>query len=565
MSDFLSGISKAKTTLDVIEFCERAIPRALKLYADHKHTQEFMEAIHKQNPNAQTVNAENAAFYETTGLGSKEIQERLHKHNIPNIGVEMTEGGRTVIAVPKQFAAQANLILGQTAIINDAHQGNLGEQLPTEQQQFLKQISTHKDSVPSPVATRALTSGQVEAMELSPGAALGLQARLQRDGIASTAFTNTQTGKTTVCFDKIFTAQAQAAFRELERTPTELSRNDFMKKNLGESIVEKTGITEGQMRIMRAELMGSGLQYNAERQDNGTFTVRFPQKEAAVIAPAIIRATAITNGRNGPAVEAHAAHITETARSVADKAADAQPCYVADAQKPENHFTIDKTGMRDAAGKLVVGKQDPNFEAHVYAATMKMQAPIVKDGDKLAGKGVEDVFTREEIVAAKEGAALANPDQASVLAGQVACLAVQPDLAKPNADVAQVMNDAANVVKTMANGIEEEGYRLSPEELKDVAYIPGDRVPDSVTEFVHSVSGLTPDERTALSDAFNKTADSMSGCSTRTVGKHDASLEDIGHTLEAQERGEEYDITPRGNDTPTFGNDEEPVIGVEDV
>jgi hypothetical protein len=305
-----------------------------------------------------------------------------------------------------------------------------------------------------------------------------------------------------------------------------------MARNMGQPIVEKAGITEGQMRLIRNDLMGSGLQYNAERQADGTFTLRYPQKEMPTVTPAVVNAIVVTNGRNGKAFEEHAAHITEVSRQAADKARDGTPCYIVDANDPANHFTIDKTGLRDASNKLIVGRQDEKFEAHVYAATSQMKAPIAKSVDKITGQPVEDVFTREEIIAAKEGAALANPDQASLLAGQVVCLSIQPNLAQPNASISNVVNQAAMSVQTMANGIEEDGYRLSPPELKNLTHIPGDAMPDEVVEFIHSVHGLTPEELTNLSDSFRQTAAAMSdGFSSKQVGVQDKSLKDIQNEL----------------------------------
>lgn len=562
MNAYLSGVNKLLGYAHTLEAVEHIFKDMLKMHKENNKLKDFFEAIKAQDPQATSVTQENAAFYSVEGKGPNAITPLLSKCNIPHAVVENNKDGKTYIAVPKQYAAQANYIIGQQQLITNKSCGNNGEQLPPEQQELVKRIAEKRDpnNPLNELATDALTSDNVVAFETSPGMALGLQQKLKERGINSSCVTNNATGKTTVFVHKIYGLQLEQAHLELLRTPTELNRNDFMKNNLGNQIVEKTGITEAQMQHIRAGLMGSGLQYNAERQDNGTYTLRFPQKQAPVMAPAIIRSIAETNGRNKDAIEVHAVHRTEVARTVSEKAGEGQPCHVADAQHPENNFSIDKTGLRDSSGTLVVGKQDPAFEATAYAYTMRMQAPIVKDGDKLAGKGIEDVFTREEIVAAKKGAALANPDQASVLAGQVACLAVQAELAKPNADVAHAMNDAANVVKTMANGIEEEGYRLSPEELKDLAHIPGDRVPDSVKEFVDCVSKLSPDERKNLSTALNKTADSMmDGVKKRTVQKQDVSLEDIGQALDSHEK----DI-PSRDDTPVAEFDDN-VIGVGDV
>jgi hypothetical protein len=170
-----------------------------------------------------------------------------------------------------------------------------------------------------------------------------------------------------------------------------------------------------------------------------------------------------------------------------------------------------------------------------------MESPIVKSVEKSGFK--VGIFTLDEINRAKQGAALAKPSEAQVIAAQLATTKVTTSLQQPDASIAQVINDTANTCRSMADAVEEENYRYDPEELADKIDLHRDRTPEVVIEFNDTIHKLTPDEKTSLSDALRKTSDTLAGgFKARQVQKQDLALNDLRRELE------EFDMNQDGID-----------------
>lgn len=231
-----------------------------------------------------------------------------------------------------------------------------------------------------------------------------------------------------------------------------------------------------------------------------TYTIHYPADKAHLVAPKIFESHIRTNGLNHEQIEAFAQQKNHDIHQIAAKAANGDRLIFGDATNKDNYFTTDSMGMRDNNGKLVVSRNDKHFEAKVFAAAMRMKAPITKANPD--GKGMEDMFTREEIMKAQENVAKSSPTQADVAAAKIATLAVQPDVTAPNHSLAEINQSTSNGLKGIANALESTRHELNPEELAEVLQLK----PEEVEDFCGKMNALSPEDRAMYAEAFRTTA-----------------------------------------------------------
>jgi hypothetical protein len=157
-----------------------------------------------------------------------------------------------------------------------------------------------------------------------------------------------------------------------------------------------------------------------------------------------------------------------------------------------------------------------------------MKAPITKANPD--GKGMEDMFTREEIMKAQENVAKSSPTQADVAAAKIATLAVQPDVTAPNHSLAEINQSTSNGLKGIANALESTRHELNPEELAEVLQLK----PEEVEDFCGKMNALPPEERAMYAEAFRATAmqHDAAAPTVDVVGVQDLPLPELGEAME---------------------------------
>ena len=520
MSDFNSGMSQMRKIYSIVDALADAGEALHESAADKQQFKEFKKNLQHDNPSKPVMNNKNTVFYETTGIGHQKIQKLFNDSKIPNAAFIRESDGKTVVAVPSQYSKQTNILLGAHSATQPQHATN------PQEQKLLKILKENnaKGTFPSPLVTRGLKSGYVSVYAMSPGACTGMSKKLTEASIPH-ATVASKDGTHYIMTNSAFNPQFDIMHKQLQQSQSMLPRAEFMKQNLGENIVEHTYITEGQARALREQLQGAGLGCNLERQSTianaqmqsmkencpglagEMYTLRYNASQAKYIEPIIASTLVQCNGANRDALESNAIAIKSLAQQTSNLAAQQHSMVIVDAMNPERRFSIDKSGMRDAQGNLVTTPQSKEYQAQVYAAVYGMKQPMMKEVENPTKHRIEDVFTREEIAKAQAGWAQTQPDEAGLAAGRLASLKVTSDLSAPNAEIANICNDAALTAETLSNGIEDNTYRYSAEEIYDILNIQDVTDAEGVIKKVQETKEFKPEQKAQLEKLIKQDPD----------------------------------------------------------
>ena len=539
MADFDVGMSKIRQLYKILNMSPDLLKCIRDGIKDAKELKNFESHLIQTNPKHPVVNQDNATFYDVSGLGADKMRQVLQQFKIPSAQFVEQQSGATVLVVPKQYEQQANKMIAQDQALS------ITPAIYAKcDRQSIDKMLANAVTAPAPTAVAAMAHGTALTKTFDSARYIPLVDKMKEAAIPMAIVHNRKDNTTTIIFDKAYALQVSKMDRDIEiaKKPAELSYGDFMKANLGREIVERTDITEGQARLIRSDLCGSSLGYNLEKQQNGTYTLRYEARHAQYVEPITASAFIRSNGENREALEMQSHYITQQAETARDAAINKQNMSFCDAKEPERVYTIDQDkGLIGPDGKVIVKQSDPQFADKVYTVVNQMESPIVKSVEKSGFK--VGIFTLDEINRAKQGAALAKPSEAQVIAAQLATTKITSSLQQPDASIAQVINDTANTCRSMADAVEEENYRYDPEELADKIDLHRDRTPEVVIEFNDTIHKLTPDEKTSLSDALRKTSDTLAGgFKARQVQKQDLALNDLRRELE------EFDMNQDGID-----------------
>lgn len=520
MSEFSAGMSRMRKAIHIVESLGKFYKLLQDSHNEQAHLAAFEQALQQKDPTNPVMSEQNATFYETTGIGSQKMQKMLDDIKIPNATYVRESDGKTIIAVPKQYSCQANVALGAYKATQTTHA------LSEQEKKLLKILESNKSSgtLPSPLVTRGLKSGHVSVYSMSPGTSLAMSKKLSDASIPHATVT-AKDGTCYIMVNNMYNHQFSTFENELQQSRSFVSRTEFMKKNVGQEVVEHQHLTEGQALAVREKLMGAGFECNLEHQSNiananiqamrervpglagDTYVLRYNSQYAKQIEPMIAATLVSCNGANRDAVELHAVQINNIAHDTLSRANQNQSIFIVDAMHPDNRFSIDKSGLRNSAGELIASPQSKQYDAQIYATVKSMTCPMVKEVASPVNKRMEDVFTREEIAKAQEGWARTQPDEAGLAASKLAALKVSADLSAENVNIANVCNDAALAAETLSNGIEEGTYRYSAEEIYKIMDMHNIHDAEEVIKQVQDAQGLTPQEKTQLTKLIKEDPD----------------------------------------------------------
>jgi hypothetical protein len=511
MSEFDAGMSRMRKAIHIVESLGKLYKLLQDSRSENEHLMAFAQALQQKDPTNPIVNEGNVVFYDTAGIGPNEIQKFLDEKKIPNATYIQESDGHTVIAVPKQYSYQANVVLGAYKAVQPTHAIN------EQEKELLKVLENNKASgtMPSPLVTRGLKSGYVSIYSMSPGASIAMSKKLSEASIPHATVT-TNDGTHHIITNSMYNHQFSKFENELHKSSSFISRPEFMKKNVGQQVIEHKNLTEGQVFVLRKQLIGSGFECNLERQSNivnanmqamreqvpgltgDTYVLRYNAEYAKQIEPMVAATLVQCNGINRDALETYATRLNNIAHHTLSQANQGQSLFIVDAIHPDKRLSIDKSGLRDSTGTLIASPQSKQYGAQVHAAIKSMTYPITKEVTSPGGKRMEDVFTREEIAKAQEGWARTQPDEAGLAASKLAALKVSTDLSAANANIANVCNDAALTAETLSNGIEEGTYRYSAEEVYKIMDMTNIHDAEGVTKQVQELQDLDKSEKTYL-------------------------------------------------------------------
>ncbi len=561
MAEFNSGMSEVRKFTRTLELLSKAVKNLAENHRDMQHYKNFEKQLVQTDPKNPVMNESNTVFYDVTGVGPTKMGEVLDAAKIPHAAFLDPKTGTSVVAVPKQFELQANLILAKSNELKVTP-----AQLLPKDAAMIKKMVSNMMQTPSALVMASIQNGTAVTKTFDSARWMPLAQQMEKDGIPFAVMKNSKDGTTSLIFDQQYLNQVQGIDLRIEKAkpPAELSYAEFMQKNLGQNIVERSGLSEGQLKTFRDQMRGSCAEYNVQRQNNGMYTIRYNAKQAAYIEPVMTHTLVLTNGVNaqgqplrstregemGP-VDRYADYVRHQAEMAYTAANNGKQMVIADATRTDargnltySYLVTDK-GLLGHDGKLIVSKNDPKFAATVHSVTSQMKAPVVHEAADGERPSI-GLCQRDEIQRAKAAHADAVPSDASIMAAQIATLKVTHELSQPNASVEQCINNTANFMQNLANGIEEESFRLDPEELKDEPTLHGPEKPEKVVEFEDTVHKLQPAEKSALSEGMRRTSNELAGGITaRAVSKNDLSVEKIRDALEHEEELSRADMDDR--------------------
>lgn len=568
MAEFNTGMSKVRQADRTLELILKAIKGIQDQHRDTVHYKEFVKQLSQTDPKHPVMNESNTAFY-VNGIGPDKTQELLDKFNVPNQRFLDQKTGLTVVAVPMEYQAQANRIFA-------AHNTLSAAQLLPQNPEALQRLTANMMRTPSESVIASMNAGTAVCKTFDSARWMPLAQKMDAAKIPFGIVKNSKDGTTSLIFDSDYAPTVDKLDVAIEKTrkPAELSYADFMQRNLGQPIVERTGLSDGQLREFRQKMCGSCAEYNVQNNPDGTHTVRYNAKQAAYIEPTMTEVVVCSQGLNRdgkplqPALDAHAQYVGVQAQLAFETAKTKQPMVIGDAEmttkqgQPLVVYKVDEKGLTGPDGKIMVRRDDPLFAETVHSVTSQMKAPVVhtfKEGESIDTRA----FTNAEIAAAKQSHAEAMPSDASVMASQLAAMKVTTELTKPNANIEQALNNTASFMQTLANGIEEENFRLGPGELKDEYSLHGPEKPEKVVEFEDTVHKLQPEEKTMLSEGLRESSKKMTGpCAVRTPGIQDLGLQQVGQALDREDHGidevgghDEHGIDVADIDVPSLEGD----------
>ena len=506
MADLNQGTQRLSQVNSVLKALTEVYKYTKEMYADSKALKQFSESLQQTDPKHPVMDETNMTVYSTKGMDIEKTRDLLKRCNIPSVMVTNKQG-ELFVAVPKQFGKQANLILG---VKDQLEQTDPADFTPQEKT-LLKRLtsgekipSSELAQLPAPIVTQSLLSGKLNAYEGQPKSLYPqvLGGEMKQESIPFAMVDKPATETQMIMFHSRYTPQVDSIDATLQRQPTEVSPDAFVKNNLGKEVVHKSGLTAAQVQDFREAMAGSVAGFYIEKPSGSeqTYTIHYPADKAHLVAPKIFESYIRTNGLNHEQIEAFAQQKHHDAFQIATKAANGESLIFGDAANKDNYFTTDKTGLRDSNGQLVVSNTDDHFKGKVFSAAMRMKAPITKANP--AGKNMDGMFTVEEIMKAQETAAKSSPTQADIAAAKIATFAVQPDVTAPNHSLAEINKSTSNNLKGIANALESTRHELNPKELAEVLQLK----PEEVEDFCGKMNALPPEERAMYAEAFRATA-----------------------------------------------------------
>lgn len=524
MADLDVGFSQIRRMLHAYDFAKEVYEAIKKHSEEADRVNKFIGKLQQSDPQNPVIDDSNVAFYNTEGMGCEKMDEILSDCNIPHVLMTKKDTGETLMAVPKQYQPLASLMLATERSVSEKGQSSTAEQA------VLK--SAQGETNASKIVTLALAQKDTVVLQSSKAHNMAIHNELQRSDIPH-AYGLLPNGNHYILVAPTEKEQLRHAQDELRKKQTLLKYDEFMRKNIGVSIVEQS-ITNAQARIINDRLAGSCLGYNME-QKGDNWTIRYREDQTAYIAPEMARAMILTNGQNSVPMEEHANNVKALAQQAKDYATMGERFVIADANNPEHFFVVDKDGLKTTDGQIVARQKDKHFEAKVFAEVYQSEAPLIKKTD--ANAPIDNIFSVDEIARAKEGAAMANPEECTVIASELVCLKMETAANAPHATSISVMNAGIDSCNKLANAIEEDFARMNvSEKAKEMGMSKSE---------VAQLQGLSAPQKESLANALRQTHDAMlAPLNTRTLGVQDQSLADINKMFDQSERGFE----PREND-----------------
>lgn len=531
MADLSIGANYAATLNSVARGMKEVYDFATEMLSDAKARQQFLASLQQTDPKHPVMDETNITVYSTKGMDIEKTRDLLKRCNIPSTMVTNKQG-ELFVAVPKQFAKQANFLFG----VHDKLEQTDPSTMTPENKALLKQLTSGKAPIdpntlpqlPAPTASKYLLEGKVQAYKTTQPNSMYVQTlamELRKAGVPLAVVTINR-NQTMLMVHPRYAPKVDLIDHQLQKQPTELSHHDFIDANMGQSVVKYTNLTPAQVADFRESTRGSSIGYYVEKNGD-TFTLHYPENKAHLVAPKLYESIIRNSGVKQPEIEAFAQKRSHEIQQIVSKASNGERMMFGDATNTKNCFTTDSMGLRDNNGKLVVSRNDPHYEARVYAEAMKMKAPLVKKDP--SGHTMEDVFTREEIAKAQESAAKASPTKADVAAAKIATLFVQPDVTAPNHTLAEINQTVAGNMKGIANALEATGHALNAEEMSEVLKVPK----EDVKELCVAINQMSDEERMQMAQSMRDTADTaiMQHVDVRTVGPHDGTRRQIEEAL----------------------------------
>lgn len=533
MNSLTQGTQRMAQVQSALKAMKEIYKYAAEMLSDTKALKQFEASLQQTDPKHKVMDETNITVYSTKGMDIAKTRDLLKRCNIPSVMVTNKQG-ELFVAVPKQFAKQANLLMG----LKDQLDHTNPDDLTPQEQALLKRLtsgdkisSSELAQLPAPIVTQPLLSGKLNAYEGQPKSLYPqvLGGEMKQESIPFAMVNKPATETQMIMFHSRYTPQVNSIDASLQLERTEVSHDAFVKDNLGKDVVHQSGLTLAQVHDFRESTRGSVAGYYIEKPSGSeqTYTVHYPADKAHIVAPKLYESMIRNSGLNQDQIEAFAQQKNHDAHQIAAKAANGDKQVFGDATNTQNSFTTDSMGMRDSNGRLVVSRNDEHFEAKVYAAAMRMKAPLAKSNPD--GKNMEDMFTREELMKAQENAAKSSPTQADVAAAKIATLSVQPDVTSPNHSLAEINQSTSNTLKGVANALESTEHALNPEELGEVLHLP----PEEVADLCKQINAITPDERVILAQGMRELAEQCaSQPAVTTIGEQDLPLHEMAEAME---------------------------------
>jgi hypothetical protein len=534
-----------KTAELAIRFKEDLCKQVGAAIKESRNNKQFMRETGIKSPTE--ITPDNISLYSATsqmysveGLGVETMSRMCQQAKIPHITVpwtgENSHEGQVLVAIPKKYERQANEIFSRQLSLS-SHAPGL-QTLDDAQQALVKRISHDSDAIKTLVNDKYFTE-----METSASHALGLQKRFEENGILCVIGEHTD-GKCTMYVPRMFGPQAALLDEQIKRTRPELSRNEFGGLLSGnELLVEHKGVTEAELAFFREKVVESGIQYCVEGTPQGNYTLKYKAQDERYLGQALYSSMMEAGGAKAEARNNYFTQKATISQQVAD-IGKKHACVIIDAADPSqaHDIYIDSAGMHSMDGKLIMSASSRHFDVAVQAKIQEMAAPMFDQLNKDELANIEtrhaqtDFFTKEEIARASEAAALANKDVAAVMASKITTLTTSAEYNVSNQMNANYFKDVANKLTKVADAIEEDGFRMSADEVADTLGVPVDKVDEFVTYMKNE--NTTRDTRLAIKSHLEQCSSRIDNVQSRPADQRDYRKEKIDKALDAQEQDE---------------------------
>lgn len=551
-NDLNAGFGKIQRAITAVETIGNIIKAMMEKHKNSAEFKDFLNTLNQKDPKHPGINFDNASFYDTAGMGAKDMQALLKKENIPSyafidspkgvegsIQSEIQQGDLrpTILVVPKQYEKQANVLFSQAQAMQPVSKTNLKENKET-----VDKLLSNSTNTPARSIEKSMLNGDAATKTFQAGRWMPLAEQLEKASIPHAIVRNENTNETSVIFNKTFSIQADEKDRAIERLrhPLEKNRSEFMRDNCGKEIIEHKALSESQIHEIRKTACGSCVGFNVEPDQNGGYTLRYPANKAKYMTPCVMSAV-VRTAANHDNMEAHINNTKNSAENAYNTIQNKQNLTFCDATNPDKIYKVNNEGLSCPDGKFI-SRGTPKFADIVHSTVMQMNAPVVKALPADSEPQASDV-TKEEIMKAKESYAKSRPSEASVMAAQIMNLQATNILSSTN-DINQAINDIGVNCLATANAIESENHSLDSGELKEKYNLYGDHVPDRVVEFEKTLQELSSEEKQAVVKSFNWGAGKTS--EIKKVTANELSIPEIGKYFDRQEKMPERDGIDRG-------------------